>query len=165
MTISLSVPVSVVGERKCATVIAATLLSAGVVLAQPAVADSTADTTTVKDAVTSLRAGTSCTPLHDNATVEQAAEIMNRSTDDYISYTATHVPISDPLPGLKDLGYIGNKALRLQGSHKNATDALKGMLVEGYRAIPDCSYTDLGVSVRRNEANGYTLVMVVLAGP
>ncbi|QLL10536.1 hypothetical protein H0P51_27695 [Mycobacterium vicinigordonae] len=111
-----------------------------------------------------MRAGTSCPPLRDNAIVEEAADIVNRSTDDYINHAATHVPIDDPLPGLKDLGYGGNKAFRLQGSHKNAADALKGVLLEGYKTIPDCSYKDFGVSVRQNETNGYTLITVILAG-
>ncbi|MCV7234606.1 hypothetical protein H7J49_19225 [Mycobacterium branderi] len=131
-------------------------------LAPTARADSV---TNFRQAVASLRAGTSCEALRYNTVVEQAADIINRSTEDYINHTATHVPIAEPLPGLKDLGYGGNRAVLLQGAHKNAADAIKGALLEGHAAIPDCSYTDFGVSMRRNETTGYTLTSLVLAGP
>jgi len=139
-----------------------TIVSAGIVLAPAAVADQVA---TLRDAVASLRSGTSCGPLQYNPAVEQAADIINRSTDAYLNHTATHVPISDPLPGLKDLGYHGNKAALLQGAHKNPADAIKGALLEGHAAIADCSYTDFGVSMFRNETSGYNLTAAVLAGP
>ncbi|ORA10372.1 hypothetical protein [Mycobacterium arosiense] len=140
-----------------------TVVPACIVLAPAAVADQVA--ATFRDAVASLRSGTSCGPLQDNSAAEQAADIINRSTDAYLNHTATHVPISDPLPGLKDLGYPGNKAVLLQGAHKNPADAIKGALLEGHAAIPDCSYTDFGVSMFQNETSGYNLTAAVLAGP
>lgn len=136
-------------------------LSSAIVLAPPALADSVA---TIKDAVASLRSGTSCAALRDNPIVEQAADIVNRSTDNYLNHTATRTPIEDPLPGLKDLGYDGNKAIALFGGHPDQADALKGALLEGHAAIPDCSYTDFGVSTLRNESTGYNLITVILAG-
>lgn len=136
-------------------------LCASIVLAPPVRADSAA---LAKDAIASLRRGTSCAALRDNPIVEQAADVINRSTDDYLNHTATRTPIDDPLPGLKDLGYPGTKAVLLLGSHPNEADALKGALLEGYAAIPDCSYTDYGVSVRRNESTDYSLISIVLAG-
>jgi hypothetical protein len=138
-----------------------TTLFAAVVPAPPARADSL---DTAKNAVVSLRDGTSCAPLRDNPLVEQAADVVNRSTDDYLDHTATRIPIEDPLPGLKDLGYGGSKAIALFGSHSNPADALKGALLEGYAAIPDCSYTDFGLSMLRNKSTGYMLVTIVLAG-
>lgn len=142
-------------------VVIALVFSGGIVLTPSALADSVAN---LKDAVASARGGTSCGPLSDNPVVEQAARIINQSTDDYVEHTARHVPITDPLPGLKDLGYGGDKAVLLQGARPNEADAIKGMLLEGYAAIPDCSYTDFGVDVRRNETTGYSLISVVLAG-
>lgn len=138
-----------------------TVFSVAIVLAPPVLADSVA---IAKDAIASLRGGTSCAALRDNPVVEQAADVINRSTDDYLNHTATRIPIDDPLPGLKDLGYAGNKAVLLSGSHPEAADALKGALLEGYTAIADCSYADYGVSVRRNESTGYSLISIVLAG-
>ncbi|NDJ90083.1 hypothetical protein DQP56_06605 [Mycolicibacter senuensis] len=123
-----------------------------------------ADAAGVKAVMASARSGTSCGPLTENPIVAQAAEIINKSTDDYVEHIAKHVPITDPLPGLKDLGYSGDKAVVLQGARPNEADAIKGMLLEGHAAIPDCSYTDFGVDVRRNETTGYSLVAVVLAG-
>ncbi|MCV7246541.1 hypothetical protein H7J83_28140 [Mycobacterium mantenii] len=131
------------------------------VLAPPAVADSVV---VLQDAVASLRSGTSCGPLRYSPVVEQAADIVNKSTSDYLDNNATHVPIADPLPGLKDLGYGGNKAVLLQGAHKNEASAIKGALLQGYNAFPDCSYTDFGASIVRNENTGYNLVSLVLAG-
>ncbi len=140
----------------------ATVFSAGIVLAPLALADSVA---TVQDAVATLRSGTQCGPLHYSPVVEQAAEVINRSTDDYLNLTATHVPIADPLPGLKDLGYSGNKAVLLQGAQKNEANAIMGALLQGYADIPDCSYTDFGANIRQNETTGYNLISLVLAGP
>lgn len=132
----------------------------GIALASPVLADSAG---IAKDAIASLRGGTSCAALRDNPIVEQAADIINRSTDDYLNHTATRTPIDDPLPGLKDLGYTGNKAVLLLGSNPDEAGALKGALLEGYAAISDCSYTDYGVSVLRNESTAHTLISIVLA--
>lgn len=117
------------------------------------------------DGLASRRSQTSCQPLRHNPIVEQAAEVINRSSDRYISQQATHVPITDPIPGLKDLGYTAKKAKLLQGAAKNDADAVKGALLEAdaYGVVPDCSYTDFGVSLRRNEASGYSLVTSVMA--
>lgn len=150
-----------VGRTSPSTALIVTVFSAAIVPAPPALADSV---DTAKDAVASLRSGTSCAALRDNPIVEQAADVINRSTDDYLNQTATRIPIDDPLPGLKDLGYGGNKAVLLLGSHKNEADALKGALLQGHAVIPDCSYTDYGVSLRRNESTGYNLISIVLAG-
>ncbi len=119
----------------------------------------------LQGAVASLRSDASCKPLHYDPVVEQAAEIINRLTDDYVNHTARQEPVADPVPGLKDLGYHGNKGTTLQGAAKDDADAIKGMLLEGYAAIPDCSYTDFGISLRRNETTGYTFTSLVLAGP
>ncbi len=141
--------------------IVVTALSAGVSLAPSAVAD---PTTNFRDAVASARDETSCGHLQYNAVAEHVAEIINRSTDDYLNQVATRVPITDPLEGLKDLGYEGTKAYLLQGANESDANAIKGALLQGYAAIPDCSYTDFGVSLRRNERTGYILASVVLAG-
>jgi len=138
-----------------------TLMCGNFLLAPPAFADSAAD---LIGAVAAARSGTSCKPLSDNPVVDRAAAIINKATDDYLEHIATQVPITDPLSGLKDLGYPGNKAVVLQGARPIEADAIKGMLLEGFAAIPDCSYTDFGVDVRRNESTGYSLVSVVLAG-
>jgi hypothetical protein len=138
-----------------------TFMCSGFLLAPRALADSAADLT---GAVLAARSGTSCKPLSDNPVVGRVAAIINKSTDDYLEHVATQVPLADPLPGLKDLGYPGDKAVVLQGARPNEADAIKGMLLEGFAAIPDCSYSDFGVDVRRNESTGYSLVSVVLAG-
>lgn len=117
----------------------------------------------VRDAVSSARGATSCAPLQYNQIVEQVAETINRTTDDYLSHTAKRVPITDPMEGLKLLGYGGSKAYLLQGANKDEAVAIKAALLEGYDAIPDCSYADYGVSMRRNERTGYNLASVVLA--
>jgi hypothetical protein len=102
--------------------------------------------------------------LNYNPVVEKAAAIINQSTDDYIDHLSTYQPITDPMPGLKDLGYGGNKAALLQGALSNEADAIKGALIQGHAAIPDCSYTDLGIDVRRNEDTDNLLVVYLLAG-
>lgn len=141
--------------------VCALLISGGIVVAPSAFADSV---TRVQDAMVTARAGTSCQPLNYNPVVEKAAAIINRSTDDYIDHISTYQAITDPMPGLKDLGYGGNKAALLQGALSNEADAIKGALIQGHAAIPDCSYTDLGIDVRRNEATDNLLVVYLLAG-
>jgi hypothetical protein len=106
-----------------------------------------------------------CGPLRYNPVVEQVAEISNRSTDQYLNHATATVPVSDPTPGLKDLGYRGKKGALLNGAARNEADAIKGALLEGFDKLPDCSYTDFGVSMLRNQSNGYYLTSLVLAGP
>lgn len=139
-----------------------TVLATGVSLAPPAQADPTA---TLRDAIVSARGESSCGPLQDNAVVQQAAEVVNQSTDDYLDQTATQIPIEDALAGLKALGYGGTKAYLLRGAGRTDSVAIKGALLQGYSAISDCSYTDFGVSIRRNAMTRYNLASVVLAGP
>ena len=119
----------------------------------------------LQGAVASLRSDASCKPLHYDPVVEQAAEIINRLTDDYVNHTARQEPVADPVPGLKDLGYHGNKGTTLQGAAKDDAEEIKGMLRRGMGLFPDCSYTDFGISLRRNETTGYTFTSLVLAGP
>lgn len=138
------------------------VLAAAFSLTPCAHADPEAD---LREAVASARSGTSCGSLRDNPVVEQVAQIINRSTDDYLNQAATRVPILDPLEGLKDLGYAGTKAHLLSGAGKTDAIAIHGALLQGFSAIPDCSYTDFGLSMRRNDKTGYNLASVVLAGP
>jgi len=154
------------------------VVSAGICQAPSALADPVA---TFRNAVASARGGSSCGPLRYNSIVEQAADISLRSLQDYAKHTATRVPVEDPLPGLKDLGYPGAKAKLLSGAAKNDADAIKGALLEGSvppassidtpkpisshpPALTDCSYTDFGVSMRRDETTDYYLSALVLAG-
>lgn len=118
-----------------------------------------------RDAVAAVRGTAACRPLNYHPDAERAAEIFNEWTADWITHTATSMPNTDPLPALQDLGYSGTKAVLLAGAAHNVADAIKGALLQGYAAIPDCSYTDFGVSVRRNDATGYELTAAVLAGP
>jgi hypothetical protein len=148
------------GPWSASALVIVTVLSTGLSLAPSALADPLAN---FRNAVASARGGTSCGPLRYNPVVQQAAEVINRSTDDYLNHAATRVPILDPLEGLKDLGYGGTKAYLLQGADRSDALAIKGALLEGYAAIPDCSYTDFGVSMRRNETTGYNLASSVLA--
>lgn len=153
-------------------VVVATGFVTGLVLAPPAAADPAAD---LREAIVSARSETSCGPLNYHATVEQAAGVFNQMTDDYLNHTATRVQnkdtapgsIPDPLPGLKDLGYGGTKAYLLQGAQKSEARAIKGALLQGYASskISDCSYTDFGVDMRRNQRTGYDLAAVMLATP
>ena len=145
------------------------VLVAGIPLASPVLADPSVD---FKDAVASARAGSSCGPLRYSPVVEQVAEISNHSTDQYLDHAVAHLPVGEPYPGLKDLleglkdlGYQGRKGTLLSGAAKNEANAIKGAILEGFDKLPDCSYTDFGVSMIRNESHGYYLTSLVLAGP
>lgn len=125
----------------------------------------------VADSVESLRAavtqgrGTSCGGLRSEPLVERTANIVTQSVDKWIEHTTSFSPVNDALPILKDLGYPGGKAVLLQGASKAEADAIKSTLLEGWAAIPDCSYKDYGVSVVHNETRNEFLTAVVLAGP
>jgi hypothetical protein len=154
-------------SRRCAATITAIAIvvaevSAGVSMAPPAQADS-ADG--FRDAVSSTRGGASCGSLHYSPVLEQAAEMNNIWIEDWLTHKATRMPSMNPEASLRHLGYSGTKAILLAGAGKNAADAIKGAVLEGYLAIPDCSYTEFGVSIRRNDAIGYDLTAAVLAGP
>jgi hypothetical protein len=139
-----------------------TVLSAAVSQAAPVHADAVA---VVRAALASARAGSSCGQLRSDPIVEQAAVRVNQIANDWLNHAAPQVPIDDALPGLKILGYSGSKATMLQGAARNETDALKGLLLEGYKSLADCSYKDYGANVLFNERTGYYLSIAVLAGP
>jgi hypothetical protein len=128
-------------------------------LAPSAVADSAGN---FRAGLISLRAA-SCAPLRSDPVVEEASEIVNRSTSKYLDHTARTVPVPNPLPVMKELGYGGKNAKMLQGAGRTDAEAIKGALLEGYAAIPDCAYTDYGLSVLHNETTGLFLTVLVLA--
>jgi|GEM_PF-1375408 hypothetical protein len=150
-------------SRSLAAVTSLTLLAAslGLALAPRSSADASDD---LRSAVVQARAATSCGALKANPIVDQAAATINKSTQDYLNHAATQVPITDPLPGLKILGYPGGKAIALQGASMTRANSIKGLLLQGYDKIPNCSYTDFGVDARHHDATGYELTVVVLAG-
>lgn len=134
-------------------------LAATMLLPPPAVADS-ADS--LRAAVGSVRSA-SCAPLRPDPLVESTAEDVNRSTAAWLDHAGRVAPVDDPLPLLKDRGFGGKKARLLQGAGRTSADAIKGLLLEGYLDIPDCSYTEYGVSVIRNRTTNYVLAAMVLA--
>lgn len=146
-------------KRSTATML---VLATAVWLAPMVRADPAPD---IRDAVASLRGGASCPALHYDPVVEQAAATISRTNANYVNHTGTTEPVADALPGLKDLGYGGNKATILQGAAPDGGDSVKAMLLEGYAAFRDCAYTDFGVDVRTDDSTGITYSVVVLAGP
>jgi hypothetical protein len=139
----------------------ALVFSGGMVVTPSAHADLL---TNVRDAIVTARGGTSCQPFNYDPILEKAAGIVNQSTDDYIDHLSTYQPITDPIPGLKDLGYGGTKAALLQGALSDESLSIKGAILQGHAAIPDCSFTDLGIDVRTNEATDNILIVYLLAG-
>ena len=157
------------GVRRCLTsvssVVAALvpIVGVGALLASPTAADPAPE---VAQAVVAARGSAPCGPLRYNPTVEHAAEIVNRSTYTYLNHTAENVPADDPHPTaiVKDLGMNASKVSSLQGAARDEADAIKGVLLEGRAAIPDCAYTDFGASVLHEEQSDFTLAVVVLVG-
>jgi hypothetical protein len=145
----------------CLIVVAS--LCGGVATAPAAHADSVVD---FRDAVALLRSSAACAQLAYDPTVAQAAETANRSTVTYLAHTARAVPIEDPLPLLRDLGLPASKAKLLSGaSREDDADAIKATILQGYAAIPDCTYTQFGVSIGLDDVSGYHLTSLILAGP
>lgn len=111
-----------------------------------------------------MTARPSCAALRSDPLVEQAAEIVNRSTDKWVDHTGRAAPVREPLPVLHDLGYGGRRAVQIEGAGDTDAQAIAGLLIIGYDILPDCSYTDYGVSLIQNQSTGHYLATVVLAG-
>ncbi|MGB8407428.1 MAG: hypothetical protein WCE30_25535 [Mycobacterium sp.] len=133
--------------------------TASVSMAPLAVADSG---DTLRAALLAARAA-SCGPLRSDPLVEKTAAEVNESTDKWINHEARTEPEADALPRLKDLGYGGSKATILTGAGATAADSIKVVLLQGYLAVPDCSYTDYGVSALHNTSKDMILTTIVLA--
>ena len=116
----------------------------------------------MRAAVAAVRSS-SCPALRPVPVVDQAAKEINETTDSYINFTARAVPATDALPVLKDLGYPGSKAKILSGAAHTFGDSIKATLLQGFAVLPDCSYTDIGVSAMSNAKKDVVLVTVVLA--
>ena len=116
----------------------AAAVGAGALFAAPAAAD---PSPALQQAVTDVRSAASCAPLNYNPAVEHAADIVNRSTYRYLARAAENVPADDPHPTkiVKDLGINASKASSFQGAGRTSADAIKGLLLQGRNAIPDCS--------------------------
>ncbi|MCV7298623.1 hypothetical protein H7J93_03105 [Mycobacterium barrassiae] len=138
------------------------ILTVTVLIAPAAPAD---PAPSLQEAVAQVRGSATCGQLEYDPAVEQAAEIVNQSTDVYLNHTARHVPVADPLPIVHDLGVAGGKAISLYGAAGNTGDSIKSVLLQGYQAIPDCAYTKFGASMLWNESTGKNLATVVLVGP
>ncbi|WP_273735274.1 hypothetical protein [Mycolicibacterium septicum] len=137
-------------------------MSASIALAPPSAADPIA---AFQSEVASLRGQTSCPPLRYNAVVEQAADYINQSTDQYLDRTARQVPITDPLPLLNDLGYTPSKAKLMQGVAPTDAESMQGTILQAraYDVISDCGYRDFGVSRRQNQTSGLILTAMLFA--
>lgn len=139
------------------------VLTAGVTVAPPAAADRAEE---VEHAVAVARTAAPCSPLQYSPAVEHAAEIVNQSTLSYLNHTAENIPLDDQHPTalIKDLGVNTTNVMSLQGAGPNEADAIKGVLLEGYKAIPDCSYTQVASSRLYAQQSGQVLIVVILAG-
>lgn len=142
-------------------VVALLMCSAVTVFVAPAMADPAPEVT---HAVAGARGGTSCGPLRYNPAVEHAADIINRSTYSYLNHAAENVPADEPHQKaiVKDLGIDASKTATFQGAGHNVGDAIKGVLLEGRDAFPDCAYTDFGASRLYEEQSNFTVVVLVL---
>jgi hypothetical protein len=150
-------------SSRMAHLVAISLLSvaATMVTAPAATADRLSSLTSAVDTV---RSASSCPPLQSDPLVQRASQMAMQATSDYISHRSAAVPFTDPMPALKTIGYTGGKALLLSGYGSNETDAIHGLVLQGRELIPDCSYTQYGVSAAR-DGGGFNLASVVLAAP
>ena len=131
------------------------------VMARPVMAD---PGSTLTSAVDTVRSASQCPPLQSDPLVERAAQMATQTTSDYISHRSAAVPFTDPMPALKTIGYTGKTALLVSGYGTSEADAVHGVLLEGRELIPNCSYTQYGVSATRDDG-GFNLASLVLAAP
>jgi hypothetical protein len=115
-------------------------------------------------ALDSARGATQCSAFQSDPAVNQVAGIVNRSTSDYVVHQARHVPVTDPVPILRDVGSNAAKAIMLQGQAFSPGDAIKGAVLQGYAVISDCSYDRFGVSIIVDSQTGRTYAAALLTG-
>ena len=111
-------------------------------LAPTSVADATAN---LRSQVDAARGG--CPPLQSDPVLNDVAQRANGETQSYIEHTARFEPFEDPMPVLRDLGYKAGKAKLIPGYADIEAKATRGVIVHGWQAIPDCTYTKYGVNV------------------
>lgn len=141
--------------------ISALAVATATVMAPPVMAD---PGSTLTSAVDTVRSASQCPPLQSDPLVERAAQMATQTTSDYISHRSAAVPFTDPMPALKTIGYTGKTALLVSGYGTSEADAVHGVLLEGRELIPNCSYTQYGVSATRDDG-GFNLASLVLAAP
>ena len=141
--------------------ISALAVATATVMAPPVMAD---PGSTLTIAVDTVRSASQCPPLQSDPLVERAAQMATQTTSDYISHRSAAVPFTDPMPALKTIGYTGKTALLVSGYGMSETDAVHGVLLEARDLIPNCSYTQYGVSSTRDDG-GFNLASLVLAAP
>ena len=142
---------------------AAVAFAASAVVASPVSADPLASLTNVVD---TIRGASGCPALQADPLVMRVAEMAARATSDYIHHRTAAVPFDgDAMPALKTLGYPGGKAMLMQGYGDNEIKAVHGLalLARDAAAIPNCAYTQYGVSALQDEGDFFTAVL--LAGP
>ena len=128
-------------------------------LAPTAVADGVGDLKTQVDA---KRGG--CPLLQPDALLDGVAQRANAESQSYIEHTARFVPFEDPMPVLRELGYPAGKAKLIPGYGDVEAKAIHGVTVQGWQAIPDCSYTKYGLNLLTSADGAYVLAALVLAG-
>lgn len=150
--------------RRLKTTLGSALLAAilALSLAPTSAADATA---TLRSQVDAARGG--CPALQSDPVLNDVAHRANTETQSYIEHTARFEPFEDPMPVLRDLGYSAGKAKLIPGYGDIEAKAIRGVVVHGWEAIPDCTYTRYGVHVLDNSEGTrgkYTLAALVLAG-
>ena len=134
-------------------------------IAAPSAAPAGADASpAVAQAVAHARDASHCGPLNYSPELERAAEIINRSTSAYLDHSAGNVPADDPhpMPIVNELGIQASNVHSLQGAGRVEADAIKGLLLQGYKTIPDCSYTDFGASGLYEPESGRFLAVALM---
>jgi hypothetical protein len=139
--------------------ISALAIATATVMAPRVIAD---PVSTLTSAVDAARSASRCPPLQSDPLVERAAQIAMQQSSDYIGHRTATVPFTDPMPALKTIGYTGSKAVLLSGYGASEEDAAQGLILEGHASIPNCQYTQYGVSAAR-DSGGFNLTSVVLA--
>lgn len=120
----------------------------------------------VAQAIAASRGQGSCGALALDPAVDQAAELINQTTYDYVNHIGSNVPIDDasPVAITKDLGIPGEHVMVLRGAAPDTAAAVKVALLQGYLALTDCAYSRVGTSLLTADQVGQVLVTIVMVG-
>lgn len=120
----------------------------------------------VAQAIAASRGQGDCGPMALDPAVDQAAELINQSTYDYLNHIGSNVPIDDaaPVSITKSMGIPGEHVIVLRGAAPELATSLKMALLQGRTALGDCAYTRVGTSLLTDEHAGRVLVTIVMVG-
>lgn len=104
-----------------------------------------------------------CLPLRVDPAVQEVADVMNRANLTFYQQKSDVGPITDPIQLLKDRHVAMKDAVGHVGfSDFGPRESLNAAVLAGWKNIPTCKYTLVGISVLQDPDYGAGISEIVL---